>query len=75
MKSVRIRIKENTKRKGVVEVSKSLKASEKDKNYFSIQVAAFDKKSKALSEINNLENKKYNAYVDSAKVNGKTFYK
>jgi cell division septation protein DedD len=70
--------KENTKRKGIVEVSsrdKSLKAAEKEKNYFSIQVAAFDKKSKALSEINNLESKKYNAYVDSAKVNGKTFYK
>jgi cell division septation protein DedD len=70
--------KDSSKRKSVVEVSsrdKSLKASEKEKNYFSIQVAAFDKKSKALSEINNLENKKYNAYVDSAKVNGKTFYK
>jgi cell division septation protein DedD len=70
--------KDSSKRKSVVEVSsmdKSLKESEKEKNYFSIQVAAFDKKSKALSEINNLENKKYNAYVDSAKVNGKTFYK
>ncbi len=72
------KIKSNSKKKGVVEVSsrdKSLKGTEKDKNYYSIQVAAFDKKSKALSEINNLENKKYNAYMDSAKVNGRIFYK
>lgn len=69
------RIKETTKRKGIVEVSKSFKSPEKDKNYFAVQVAAFDKKTKALSEINNLESKKYNAYIDSTKVNGRTFYK
>jgi cell division septation protein DedD len=72
------KIKDSSKKKSVVEVSskdKSLKESEKEKNYYSIQVAAFDKKSKALTEISNLENKKYNAYMDSAKVNGKTFYK
>jgi len=72
------KIKETKKSKGVVEVSskiKSFRASESNKTYYSIQVAAFDKKSKAQTEIDNLENKKYNAYIDSAKVNGKTFYR
>ena len=67
--------KETGKRKGVVEVSRSEKTSVKGKDYFSIQVAAFDRKSKAVSEVNSLEGKKYNAYVDSTKLNGKTFYK
>jgi len=69
------KIKENTKKKGVVEVSKSLKASEKDKNYFSIQVAAFDKKSKALSEISNLENKNTTLMSTVLKLTARHFIK
>ena len=67
--------KETGKRKSVVEVSKSVNPAIKEKNYFSVQVAAFDRKSKAASEVSTLESKKYNAYVDSAKVNGKMYYK
>ncbi|MFH0975570.1 MAG: SPOR domain-containing protein [Spirochaetota bacterium] len=71
------KIKNSSKRKDVVEVSSKEKIfhAPDDKNYFSIQVAAFDKKSKALSEKNNLEGKKYNSYIDNAKVGGKTFYR
>jgi cell division septation protein DedD len=70
------------KRKGIIEVSESSPAdksykssSSGNRGYFAVQVASFDRKSKAVAEMNILEKKKYNAYLDSAKVNDKTFYR
>ncbi len=75
------REKRTEKRKGIVEVSevspkeKFNKSAQSDKSYFAVQVASFDKRSKAVAEINNLEKKKYSAYIDNAKVSDRTFYR
>ena len=44
-------------------------------NHFAIQIASYDKKSKALDEINKLERMKYNAYLEKARINGKKYYR
>lgn len=67
----------NKQKKTVVEVAskkEDFSAPETNKTYYSIQVASFDKKTKAVSEIKNLEDLKYNAFLDKTRVNGKTFY-
>ncbi|MBN2039941.1 MAG: SPOR domain-containing protein [Spirochaetes bacterium] len=66
------------RKKDVIEVSsikRITRTPSADKEYFAVQVASYDKKSRALSEVKKLEQKKYNAFIDSASVNGKTFYR
>lgn len=77
-KPKKIRKKTTQKKKSIVEVSsgeKVRKAPDKGKTYYSIQVASYDDKSKARSEIKRLEKNKYDAYVDSAYVSGKRYYR
>jgi cell division septation protein DedD len=42
---------------------------------YTIQVASFDKKSRALSEVNALKELKYDAYVDESRVKGKQYFR
>ncbi len=73
--------KKRKKKQRVVEVAskkthKSSFATPKtDRSHYAIQVASFDKKSKALSEVNRLERMRYNAYIAKGKVNGKNYYR
>lgn len=68
--------KKNTQKKRIVEVAQkeAFSAPETNQSYYSVQVASFDKKTKAVAEIKNLEDLKYNAFLDRSRVNGKTFY-
>ena len=42
---------------------------------FAIQIASYDQRSKAVSEIENLKNLSYNAYLDNTSVDGKQFFR
>ncbi|HSV96111.1 MAG TPA: SPOR domain-containing protein [Spirochaetota bacterium] len=42
---------------------------------YSVQVAAFDKKSKAATEIESLKKMKYDAFMDRTQVNGKSYFR
>ncbi|MCU0845473.1 MAG: SPOR domain-containing protein [Spirochaetes bacterium] len=42
---------------------------------YSVQVAAFDKKSKATSEIESLKKMNYDAFIDRTQVNGKSYFR
>ncbi len=67
-----------SKKQKVVEVSsgeKSLKPAETLKNQYSIQVAAFDMRSKATHEIESLKKLSYDAYMDKTQVKGKNFFR
>lgn len=72
---------EKAKKHKIVEVVSSAKndtqtgLSNSSKPHFAIQVASFDKKSKAMSEITDLKKSKYDAYVDKANVNGKNYFR
>lgn len=46
-----------------------------ERSGFSIQVASFDKKSKAQAEINSLKEMKYDSFIDDAKVDGKHYFR
>lgn len=71
--------KESVKKEKVVEVA--VKKEQKfsppaaDKEYYAIQVASFDKKSRADNVVDDLEKKKFNAYITSGMVNGKNYYR
>ncbi len=70
--------KEKKKQEKVVEVASSehyLKAADKNKDCYSIQVASFDKKQKAQTEVNRLEKLNYSAYISDGKVSGKNFFR
>jgi len=45
------------------------------KGEYSVQVAAFDKKSKASAEIENLKKQNFDAYLDRTQVNGKSYFR
>jgi len=45
------------------------------KGQYSIQVASYDRKSKAKKEITTLKSMKYDAYIAKSKVNGKNYYR
>ena len=42
---------------------------------YSIQVASYDKRSKAKKEMRALKSMRYDAYVDKSKVNGRNYYR
>lgn len=65
------------KNQKVVEVAMKHKASgtEDRKEGYSIQVASFDNKTKAQSEVNTLKKMEYDAYVDRAQLKGKDFFR
>jgi cell division septation protein DedD len=67
----------NAKKQRVVEVvsrEKSTKSS-MTKGGYSIQVAAYDRKAKAIEEINSLKKMSYDAFFDKSQVNGKRYYR
>jgi cell division septation protein DedD len=72
---------EKSQKHKVVEVASNAKndtqtdLSNSSKRHFAIQVASFDKKSKAMSEIDNLKKSKYDAYIDKASVKGKNYFR
>lgn len=66
--------KANKKKKSVVAVS----GDETPKSHgsaWAVQVASFDSKSKALSEVRSLKGLSHSAYVDTAKVSGKNYFR
>jgi cell division septation protein DedD len=70
--------KEAKKQEKVVEVSsadRNLKAADNGRERYSIQVASFDKKPKAQTEVSRLEKLRYNAYIADGKVDGKNFFR
>jgi cell division septation protein DedD len=70
-------LKKKHHRSDVMEVSggKALHHRKTDASQFVIQVASFDKKSKALAEVNSLKSANHDAYLDEAKVGGKRYYR
>lgn len=48
---------------------------ETNRSYYAIQVASYNKKYKAQAEITRLGNMRYDAYLDSTDVRGRTFYR
>jgi cell division septation protein DedD len=67
-----------SKKQKVVEVSsgeKGLKDADAVKNHYSIQIAAFDTRSKAQHEISALKKLSYDAYMDRTQVNGRNFFR
>ena len=70
--------KERKKQEKVVEVSSADKNSGaygKNKDCYSIQVASFDKKFKAQTEVSRLEKMKFSAYIADGRVSGKNYYR
>jgi DedD protein len=59
----------------VVGVVNSAPAKSVSKSGFAVQVASYDKRSKAVNEIENLKKLHYSAYVDGASVDGKQFFR
>ncbi len=59
----------------VASISKKYSAPKTNKNYFAIQVASYDKRSRALSQVNKLEKMNYNAFITKGKVSGKNYYR
>jgi cell division septation protein DedD len=77
-KNVKSNKKESNKSNRVVEVSSprlDKSASAGDHNGFFIQIASYDKKSRALSEIEHLKDMKYDASIDRSTVEGKEFFR
>ena len=70
------RKKKNVKSK-VIEVSeeKTIHSKKTGISHFAIQVASYDKKSTAQSEIKSLKEKKYDAYMDETKMDGKQYFR
>lgn len=69
---------EPEKKKKVVEVSSSHKHPRHTvvpKGQYVIQVASFDTSAKASKEVGRLKHLRFDAFVDRARVNGKTFYR
>jgi cell division septation protein DedD len=68
--------KKNSKSK-VVEVSGEKKEQGKSagSGHYTIQVASFDKKARAQSEVKALKDMKYDAYVDESNVKGKQYFR
>jgi cell division septation protein DedD len=67
-----------SKKQKVVEVSsgeKGLRNADAVKNHYSIQIAAFDTRSKAQHEISSLKKMSYDAYMDRTQVNGRNFFR
>ncbi|OHD64998.1 MAG: hypothetical protein A2176_04405 [Spirochaetes bacterium RBG_13_51_14] len=46
-----------------------------DSGYYAVQIGSFDKNSKALSEVRNLKDMNYDAYVDETQVKGKQYFR
>ncbi len=70
--------KPDTGKKKVVEVSSKHKQPSHTvvpKGQYVIQVASFDTSSKASKEVGRLKSLRFDAFVDRARVNGKTFYR
>jgi len=66
------------KKKKVVEVSNSHKKPTHKvipRGQYVIQVASFDTTSKASNEVGRLKRLRFDAFIDRARVNGKTFYR
>ena len=68
--------KKNAKSK-VVEVSGEKKDQGKSagSGHYTIQVASFDKKARAQSEVKSLKDMKYDAYIDESNVKGKQYFR
>ena len=78
LKQKPVKTQKSSRKKNVVEVSsteKIFKTPDPEKDYFAVQVASFDNKTKAMNEIGRLEQQKYNAFIDSALVKGKKYYR
>ncbi len=69
------------KRKGakskVIEVAggKGVQSKKAGAGHFAVQVASFDRKSIAQAEVTSLKEKKYDAYIDEAKLGGKQYFR
>lgn len=66
------------KKQRVVEVAEKEKSDthrRSIKNGFAVQVASFDSRSKAVSEIGRLKKLSYDAYIDKSEVKGKNYYR
>ena len=64
--------KAETKNNSTVE---PVASSKMQSGSFAIQIASYDQRSKAVSEIENLKNLSYNAYLDNTSVDGKQFFR
>lgn len=58
----------------VVSVNKKAAAGS-HRDAYSVQVAAFDKKSKAAAEIENLKKMNFDAFMDRTQINGKSYFR
>ncbi len=70
--------KKTTRKKKVVEVSSTHKKPVHKaipRGQYVIQVASFDTSTKASSEVGRLKRLRFDAFIDRAKVSGKTFYR
>lgn len=70
--------KKKSRKKQVVEVASSEKNSSSynsDRAHYTIQIASLDKKSRASKEKRNLKSMRYDAHVNSTKINGKKYYR
>jgi cell division septation protein DedD len=61
------------KNKNVVPVINAKESKTERKAGFAIQIASYDKRSKAINEIENLRN--YHAYIDDTSIDGKQFFR
>lgn len=65
------------RKKRVIEVSSDKKRNtlHSNRKHFSIQVASYDRKSNAQSEIHNLKWMRYDAFIDKKVIRGKKYYR
>jgi cell division septation protein DedD len=65
------------RKKRVIEVSSDKKRDSLNSNrkHYSIQVASYDRRSNAESEIHNLKGMHYDAYIDKKSIRGKKYYR
>ena len=65
------------RKKRVIEVSSDKKRNSLNSNrkHYSVQVASYDRRSTAQSEIHNLKGMHYDAYIDKTYIRGKKYYR
>jgi len=63
------------KKEKIVEVSTKNTNKRKSSLHYSIQIASYNNKSVARSEVRSLKNLRYDAYIDKTSINGRRYYR
>ncbi len=74
-KAASVKKTETADKPKTVAVSAPQPAAESAKAGYSVQIASFDSRDKAMIEFNHLQRLSYQPYIDKADVNGKTFFR